>query len=308
MYAIKASNLPYKFSSPGEAYTFTVEYTHTIPGTQVLQLVVKNTAVGQEEERRTVTGTTYPRVETGTTLKVSYQSEKNEPGSRFMASISHTNTIDASSGVTDINYVFDYNKSAFSVEKSGIVSKVPGMSVKNVSVTSYGSSQNRLTFSLSGNTAVTVPSGVVVEIPMQSYLSDSIGKSLPLYAGIDIPTGGSTCKTISGSASSARVGEVCVSDLRNVVVGGTSYYVRQNYPNPSEGGKTTIEYGVGVEGVSKLEILDQHGSVVKTIVSGVQSPGVYSVEVDVKDLPSGAYIYRYESGAYKEVRTMTVLK
>ena len=46
----------------------------------------------------------------------------------------------------------------------------------------------------------------------------------------------------------------------------------------------------------------------KTLVNGNMSTGSYSVDFDAANLNSGLYFYKLESGDFKEVRKMILVK
>jgi hypothetical protein len=102
---------------------------------------------------------------------------------------------------------------------------------------------------------------------------------------------------------------------------GTSlpdFRLYQNYPNPFNP-TTTIKYSVPV-GTSpacpagrfmkfiQLKVYDILGKEIKTLVNENQPAGNYEVRFDAKDLPSGIYFYRIQSGNFSEIKKMILLK
>ncbi len=65
----------------------------------------------------------------------------------------------------------------------------------------------------------------------------------------------------------------------------------QNYPNPFNG-RTTIMYTISKETEISLKIYNILGQVVRTLVEGVAISGLYTINFDASDLPSGVYFYR----------------
>ncbi len=100
-----------------------------------------------------------------------------------------------------------------------------------------------------------------------------------------------------------------------------SFYLSQNYPNPFNP-VTTIRYelpspprpspyqGEGDrEGLYvSLIIYDILGNEIKILVDGNQSPGVYEVEFDAGELPSGIYLYKIQAGKFTDAKKMIILK
>ena len=58
----------------------------------------------------------------------------------------------------------------------------------------------------------------------------------------------------------------------------------------------------------KLAVFNSLGEQVAVPVSGNMKSGNYSVTFDGKDLPSGVYFYRLETGSRSFVKKMTLVK
>ena len=80
-----------------------------------------------------------------------------------------------------------------------------------------------------------------------------------------------------------------------------------NTPNPFNP-STTIEFAVGLDATTKLEIFDARGAVVTTLVDAFLQPGVYRVEWDASSYPSGLYYYRLTSGMWSRTGSMILEK
>ena len=95
----------------------------------------------------------------------------------------------------------------------------------------------------------------------------------------------------------------------------TSFSLEQNYPNPFNP-TTKIVYSVpvvdvhsGVEGPNiTLLLFDILGREVATLVNQHQKPGVYKIEFDASQLPSGIYFYKMNAGNFSNVKKMVLLK
>ncbi len=126
--------------------------------------------------------------------------------------------------------------------------------------------------------------------------------------------------------------------IRNKVDNNYSFTLEQNYPNPFNP-STTIKYiipNVIANGVKQsqeitslsrqvgtprndginvtLKVYDILGREVATLVNEVQAPGNYEVQFnslstsDKRDLPSGIYFYKLQSGTFMQSRKMILLK
>jgi hypothetical protein len=126
------------------------------------------------------------------------------------------------------------------------------------------------------------------------------GASLVLN-GTEVASGAEGAVSIleSGANLSLRFGASSVSTAPR------EFSLEQNYPNPFNP-TTVIKYTLPSEGRVVLTVYNLVGEVIGTLVNGVQSAGVKSVEWNSGNYPSGIYFYRIEiTGAGSPARTFT---
>jgi hypothetical protein len=92
----------------------------------------------------------------------------------------------------------------------------------------------------------------------------------------------------------------------------TSLVLEQNVPNPFSL-STSISFFVKEKAISKLEIVDMFGRIVRSLFDGVATSGRTTVEWDGTDnsganVATGTYIYRLTSGNNVEVAKMTLTR
>jgi hypothetical protein len=85
------------------------------------------------------------------------------------------------------------------------------------------------------------------------------------------------------------------------------FSLAQNYPNPFNP-ETKINFSLPQSGKASLKIYDMLGREVMELVNGSMSAGKHEVTFSGRDLSSGVYIYRLESGSYTESKKMILLK
>ncbi|MDD5088409.1 MAG: carboxypeptidase regulatory-like domain-containing protein [bacterium] len=85
------------------------------------------------------------------------------------------------------------------------------------------------------------------------------------------------------------------------------YRLDQNYPNPFNA-VTTISYALKQSGWTRLQLFNILGQQILFPVNGFQDAGTHIVALDLKNLPSGLYIYRIESGSFHATRKLMLLK
>ena len=86
------------------------------------------------------------------------------------------------------------------------------------------------------------------------------------------------------------------------------YSLSQNYPNPFNP-STKIAFNLPVNSTVSLKIYDVMGREVSRLISNeFKSAGVYSVNFDGSNLPSGVYFYQLTSEKYTAVKKMLMIK
>jgi len=86
-----------------------------------------------------------------------------------------------------------------------------------------------------------------------------------------------------------------------------SYQLAQNYPNPFNPA-THIAFSIAKPGNSVLEIYDNAGHKVDTILSRFLYPGEYEISYNASHLASGVYHYRLISGNFVQMKKMILIK
>ena len=101
--------------------------------------------------------------------------------------------------------------------------------------------------------------------------------------------------------------------LANQVITGvddfvsTRFILENCYPNPAKE-KTTIHFRTNTTGLVTVDLFDNMGKRSRVLIDDTFDPGEHRVEVDLKNLPAGNYIYQMKTGFYKESKKIIILK
>ncbi len=87
----------------------------------------------------------------------------------------------------------------------------------------------------------------------------------------------------------------------------SAYSLEQNYPNPFNQ-STMFNVQCSMAGMVKVSVYDISGKEVATLLNEKLQPGVYSVQFDAGNLPSGIYYYRLQTENYTDTKSMILLK
>lgn len=94
------------------------------------------------------------------------------------------------------------------------------------------------------------------------------------------------------------------SDLNGIP---TEFVVHQNYPNPFNP-VTTLRYGLPESANVTISVYDILGKRIATLTEGYKEAGYHKVDFDGSNMSSGIYFYQVESGKFREIRKMILMK
>lgn len=101
--------------------------------------------------------------------------------------------------------------------------------------------------------------------------------------------------------------------LANQVITGVDDFISSRfileecYPNPAKE-KTTIHFRTNNTGIVTVDLFDNMGKNSKVLINDTFDPGEHRVEVDLKSVPAGTYIYQMRTGFYKEAKKLVIIK
>lgn len=102
-------------------------------------------------------------------------------------------------------------------------------------------------------------------------------------------------------------GKFKYSDEVEIEIIPGKFELYQNYPNPFNP-STRIRYQLPNASNVEIKIFDVLGAEVLTLLNENQEAGIYEVELNAQNLPSGTYIYRIVAGEYLQTKKMILLK
>lgn len=86
-----------------------------------------------------------------------------------------------------------------------------------------------------------------------------------------------------------------------------NYTLSQNFPNPFNP-NTKIDFEIPKSGLVTLKVFNDLGEEKAELVNSNLQEGKYEVELDGRNLSSGVYFYTLEEGAFRETKSMLLVK
>jgi len=143
-------------------------------------------------------------------------------------------------------------------------------------------------------------SGDLLRFEGRVFLSNVRGTELPFSVSTTNP-----CVAFTTEAGYAAVDSICGLNFRLIELTSQKYVAPSVSPNPARD-RVQFEFGLGLDGPTRLEVFDLLGNRVGLIVDEPLQPGGYSVEWDVRGIASGVYFYRLTSGDWSEAGQVRV--
>jgi hypothetical protein len=102
-------------------------------------------------------------------------------------------------------------------------------------------------------------------------------------------------------------GRFSYSPVVEVDVLPVNFVLEQNYPNPFNP-STNIRFGLPESNFVRLAVYNLVGEEVALLVNGMMESGTHDITFDAKNLPSGTYIYKLQTGNSTDVKKMLLMK
>jgi photosystem II stability/assembly factor-like uncharacterized protein len=147
-----------------------------------------------------------------------------------------------------------------------------------------------------------------------------------LWNGLDFPTGNNMYAVKFFNANTGLIFGENGTILKTYNGGGnyitgvsgnensrpSEYKLFQNYPNPFNPG-TKIKFQITASTQRntvdvKLKVYNILGNEIATLVNNKMQPGIYEVQFNANQLPSGVYFYKLTAGNYSETKKMMLIK
>jgi uncharacterized protein (DUF1501 family) len=88
---------------------------------------------------------------------------------------------------------------------------------------------------------------------------------------------------------------------------GSRFSLEDCYPNPAKE-KTTIFFKVNAASQVTVNLVDQQGKEIRTLINKHYEPGQHRVEVDLNGIGTGHYIYQMKTLFYKQSKKLAIIK
>ena len=96
--------------------------------------------------------------------------------------------------------------------------------------------------------------------------------------------------------------------IRITIDQSKNFNLFQNYPNPFNP-KTIIKFSIDKNAIVSMDLYSILGEKITTIIQNKRyNPGVYEIEFESKDIPSGIYLYELKANGKSAINKLTIIK
>ena len=98
---------------------------------------------------------------------------------------------------------------------------------------------------------------------------------------------------------------VSIKNINNEIP--LTFKLYQNYPNPFNP-NTKIKFDLVKSGIVKIEIYDNCGKKISSLINEIKTIGTYEIDFDGSNLSSGVYYYKFITQNYSSTKKMLLMK
>ena len=99
-------------------------------------------------------------------------------------------------------------------------------------------------------------------------------------------------------------GEVIHAGIKIIPI---EYALHPAFPNPFNP-ITTISYGLPLDTEISLNVYDIKGRIITTLIEGIRTAGMHSVDWNAENLPSGVYFVKLNAGEFTQTHKLLLIK
>jgi hypothetical protein len=285
---------------PGGSLTYTVGYQPNDTRTFTARIVVTPTNL-RDAGGNIVTGTVQ-LTGSGFNIPVEFVLDPAEiltrPGVNKTFSIRGNSQNWGGADLRNINFTMKY--------RTDRMKYVPGSAKAEAGLPGWAIAANEslqgLELSATGNTPAT--GNVLLTAEFQILLSDTASYPVDLSASVLART---VCVPVTTKSGKVTL-EGCFINGRLISFTGKGFALKQITPNPVSQGEIAIDYSIGFNVKTTIEIYNALGERIALALDQHLESGEYRLSVPLDILPNGTYYCRINAGPYTDIKSFNVSK
>ena len=149
-------------------------------------------------------------------------------------------------------------------------------------------------------------SGNLIDFEFETYLpTDTNNVALITHSVVPV---GTLCAEFESRSARIAMQPVCADEIRKLLFSAENYSLEEISPNPVGNMGTDINYSVGLEARTTIDIFCSNGQLAANIIDQNLRPGKYTASLPIDELRSGVYLVEMKSGPFSAVRKLVIAK
>lgn len=222
-----------------------------------------------------------------------------EPGKAMQFTVSGTSADWASAVLTNFTVDVLYPTQTLSYRTGSVRSLVNGLTVADPTIITVNPTNSILRFTVTANPAVQA-NGNLFEFTTTLLLNSLLSSKQDL--AVDL---GRQCLLAETFGDSLKL-ENCALTQRVVGISATQFLMSPIHPNPSTNGSAVLNFGVGINAPTTIELVNAQGQVVRTFVNSMLTSGEYTLSFETSSLSNGVYMLRMRSADYSASTNLVI--
>lgn len=157
--------------------------------------------------------------------------------------------------------------------------------------------------SLAGNL---IGNGEILKITSQVYLPRESTEITELKH--EIKAINNNCVEFIPGNAKISILPICLGDHNQIKISDHRYILGSIMPNPVNTDFISLNYSVGLEGLTTIAIYNSTGERVLDLVNEIKTVGKHSIDVNLFQIPSGTYFCRMQSGPFSKTELFVIFK
>lgn len=305
---LNAANTPVTvpfFAAPGESYRVRVRYVPTTDGNHQMRVQVRNFGQGDNVELvpdliATITGSSRKFPVTFNLVNDMPANSTRNPGEEVTFTVNVRAADYPNLEINAAEFVVDVKEDALAFVQGSLQTLVPGWTVTGpVERASATAGRREWVFTASG-TPVLGADADVFRFKSILLLTSDFASQQNLTANMPRP-----CQVPTTTGAATAIFN-CALTQRIVALGRTNFALPPVVPNPAMGGSVTVDFGVGINTHTTIDLIDLSGNTVRTFINSSLTAGEYTLQFPTAGLPNGSYMLRMQSGPFNASQRLII--
>lgn len=174
-----------------------------------------------------------------------------------------------------------------------------GWTVSEPTISTLDQTRSTWRFTASGTRPLTA-NGVMFSFKTQLLLSNNFKSRQNL--AVDLGRGCLIAETFGDSTNISN----CAITKRVVSLSGFRSAIESPSPNPATGGSVRVDFEVGINAPTMIDLVNSSGQIARSLVSGPMEAGAYTMEFPTSGLANGVYMLRMRSADFSKVVSVVI--